>query len=142
MPRGKGKLLIDFDATGLAGVVTRTITVETGQPGQKRTELTIEADIMEPVSLNPWLLFWKLSSSPTPRVVEVQINLPNGLDISQAIGNRNDFRVELATVEPRCRYRLTVTPDGMTEARLAVVSLKTSDVVPVGAALTVFAQVR
>ena len=141
-PGEKGVLLAKFDATGLTGQITRTISVETDEPGKKSNVLAIVADITEPIALTPRLLYWKVSDPPAAKAVEIQINLPKGLKITQAIANQDGFKIELATVEAGRSYRLTVTPNDTKNPRLAVIALKTSDVVPAGAGVTIFAQVR
>ncbi|OAM87822.1 hypothetical protein AW736_20405 [Termitidicoccus mucosus] len=141
-PGESGVLRVDFDTTGLAGSVTRTITVETDEPGAPAQTLTLIADLIEPVALKPRLLHWKLDASAAAKTVDIQINRDGGLEITGAASSRDDFKVELATFEPRRRYRLTVTPAGTGDARLAVITLKTLETVPAGTALTVFAQVR
>jgi hypothetical protein len=141
-PGESGVLRVDFDATGLAGSVTRTITVVTDEPGAQPRTLTLTADLIEPVALKPRLLYWKLAAPADTKTVDIQINRDDGLEITGAAGSRDDFKIELATLEPRRRYRLTVTPAGTGDARLAIITLKTSGTVPAGTALTVFAQVR
>jgi hypothetical protein len=141
-PGESGVLRVDFDTTGLAGSVTRAITVATDEPGAPAQTLTLIADLLEPIALKPRLLHWKLAAPAAAKTVDIQINRDDGLEITGATGSRDDFKVELATLEPRRRYRLTVTPAGTGDARLAVITLKTLETVPAGTALTVFAQVR
>jgi hypothetical protein len=141
-PGEGGVLRVEFDTTGLAGSVTREVTVATDEPGAPAQTLTLTADLVEPVALKPRLLHWKLSAPASEKTVDIQINRDGGLEITGAASNRDDFKVGLATLEPRRRYRLTVTPAGTGDARLAIITLTTTGAVPAGTALTIFAQVR
>ncbi len=141
-PGESGVLRVDFDTTGLAGSVTRTITVGTDEPGTPAQRLTLIASLAEPVTITPRLVHWKLSAPATAKIVEIQINREDGLEITGATSSRDDFKVELAVLEPRRGYRLAITPAGTAAARLAVITLKTAAAVPSGTALTIFAQVR
>ena len=133
---------MEIDPKGLSGTVVRTVTVTTNQKGKDVYVLTVKANLPEALTLKPDSLHWTVGSPASPQSIEVKVNLPAGAEITRTVSNRDDFKVELATLETRRRYRITITPASTASPQMAVVLLQTSPVLPRGTTLFIYAQVR
>jgi hypothetical protein len=141
-PGEHGQIVVELDPKGLSGEVVRNVTVTTDEKGTDPYVLTVKMDLPGALTLAPDSLNWAVASPASPQSVEVTVNLPAGAEITQALSNRDDFKVELATLEARRRYRITVTPASTASPQMAVVMLQTSPVLPDGTTLFIYARVR
>lgn len=141
-PAESGKITVLFDRTGLVGEVERTVFVTTDEVRREPYPLVVRADLPEALTLAPRLLNWKIGAARATLSVDINIHLPDGVHLTRATSNRDDFEAVIFTLEEGRRYRLDITPSETTTARLAIITLQASEVLPVGTALTVYAQVR
>lgn len=141
-PLETGTITITFDRAGLVGEVVRTITITTDEPGRQPYELSLRADLPEPLTIAPRLVFWKKGTPAATKSIDIKINLPSPVEITGAVSNRDDIEAALVTLEPGRHYQLDITPRSLDTPRLAVIALKTSTPLPDGTALTAYAQVR
>ncbi|HSY18271.1 MAG TPA: DUF1573 domain-containing protein [Candidatus Acidoferrales bacterium] len=141
-PGERGHIVVEIDPKGLSGAVVRTVTVTTNEKDHDLYVLTVKAALPEALTLTPDALHWAVASPASPQSIEVKVNLPDGVEITRALSNRDDFKVELATLEARRRYRVTITPASTASPQMAVVLLQTSPTLPAGTTHFIYAQVR
>jgi hypothetical protein len=141
-PGESGVLVARFDPTGRSGTVSRTINVETDEPGAPSQLLKLTAELPEVLSFTPRDLSWAAGEKPEAKSVDVLLNVPGGVELAAAWANQPDFKVELVTVTPRTHYRVKVTPPEGPKPQQAVILLRAVGPVPAGTALTFYARVR
>lgn len=141
-PGESGTLRVGFDRTGLVGEIARTVTVLTDENRKDPYQLILRADLPEALTLAPRLVHWRKEAPAAVKSVDIKVNLAEGVEITRAICNRDDINVSLVTIEAGRHYRLDLTPRGTAETRLAIITLQTTQPLPAGTALTVYAQIR
>lgn len=141
-PGAGGKLTVRFDRTGLVGEIDRTVTVVTDEDRAAPYQLVLHANLPEPLTLAPRLVFWKKGAAPATKSIDIKVNLEAGIEVTHATSSRESIAVKLITLEARRHYRLEVTPRDTSEAGLAVIALGTAEKLPAGTALSAYAQVR
>ena len=141
-PGEGGVLVVRFDPTGRSGTVSRTINVETDEPGALSQLLKLTAELPEVLSFTPRDLNWVAGEKPEAKSVDVLVNVPGGVELAAAWANQPDFKVELVTVAPRTHYRVKVTPPAGAKPQQAVILLRAADPVPAGTGLTFYARVK
>ncbi|AWI08282.1 hypothetical protein CKA38_02490 [Ereboglobus luteus] len=141
-PGETGKVLVKFDRTGLVGEVARTITITTDESRNNTYELTLRANLPEPLTIAPRLVFWKSENSASTKSIDIKINFATPVEITDATCNRDNFDLALVALEPGRHYRLDITPRDIATPRLAVITLKPAAPLPAGTTLTAYAQVR
>jgi len=141
-PGESGVLVVRFDPTGRSGTVSRTINVETDEPGAPSQLLKLTAELPEVLSFTPRDLSWAAGEKPEAKFLDVLVNVREGLELAAAWANQPDFKVELVTVAPRTHYRVKVTPPEGAKPQQAVILLRAAGQVPAGTALTFYARVK
>jgi hypothetical protein len=140
-PGETGSITIKFDRTGLVGEVTRTVTITTDEKDRKEPyELVLRADLPEPLTIAPRLVFWESGAPASVKSIDIKINQSEAVEITRATSNREEVGVALVTLEPGRHYRLDITPRGT--PCLALIALQTATPLPAGTSLTAYAQVR
>jgi hypothetical protein len=142
-PGETGTIPVHFDRTGLVGDVTRTIAITTDEKDRAEPyQLTLRADLPEPLTIAPRLVFWKSDAAPATKTIDIKINRAEPIEIARATCNRDDIKVTLVALDPGRHYRLDITPDGTSTPRLAIIALQPAASLPAGTTLTAYAQVR
>jgi hypothetical protein len=141
-PGESGVLVVRFDPTGRSGTVSRTIDVETDEPGAPSQLLKLTAELPEVLSFTPRDLNWVAGEKPEAKSVDVLVNVPGGVELAAAWANQPDFKVELVTVAPRTHHRVKVPPPAGVKPQQAVILLRAVGAVPAGAGLTFYARVK
>ncbi len=141
-PGEKGSITARLDPKGLSGLVRRTITVSTDEPGSQPQVLTLIADLPEAITYAPHELRWRTGEKPLAKTVDVLVNVPGGIALETAWANDPNFKVELVAVVARSHYRVKVTPPETTGPLQAVILLRANGSVPPGAGLTFSARVQ
>ena len=141
-PGESGVLVVRFDPTGRSGTVSRTINVETDEPGAPSQLLKLTAELPEVLSFTPRDLSWAGGEERAAKSLDVLVNVREGLELAAAWANQPDFKVELVTVAPRTHYRVKVTPPEGAKPQQAVILLRSVGAVPAGAGLTFYARVK
>lgn len=142
-PGETGAIPVKFDRAGLVGDVTRTIAITTDEKDRAEPyQLTLRADLPEPLTIAPRLVFWKSASTAATKSIDIKINRADPVEITRATINRDDITVTLVALEPGRHYRLDITPNDTSAPRLAIIALHTATPLPAGTTLTAYAQIR
>jgi hypothetical protein len=68
-PGEKGEITATFKIGDRTGVQQKTVTVETDDPQQPQTVLTLKATIAQLLELQPALVFWQANEDPKPKTI-------------------------------------------------------------------------
>ena len=141
-PGENAKVTVQFRREGYAGEIERSITVTTDERDKQPYHLLLHADLFEPLTLAPRLLYWEKKDAVKTKSADVKVNMPQGVEIPSVACTCDDFDVTLVTLEAGRHYRLDITPHSTDAPSIMVVTLQPATPLPDGTALTVFAQVR
>jgi Protein of unknown function (DUF1573) len=121
-PGEAGKIRVDVALTGYVGRLRRSVAVETDDPQQKYTELTLTLDIPEPVAITPRFLFWTTGDRPVEKSLAIAVAEPAKTVIGAVACDNPRFVVRLQP-ESAGHYRLLATPANAQQPAEGIVRL-------------------
>jgi hypothetical protein len=71
-PGEKGEITATFNIGERTGTQVKTVTVETDDPTNPKTVLTLRTIIPQQLEINPTFVFWKQGESPDPKTILVK----------------------------------------------------------------------
>ena len=108
-PGATGEIRVDIALTGYVGHLRRSVAVETDDPDEKFTELTLTLDIPEPVAITPRFLFWTVGEPAAEKSLAIATADPARTAIGAVECDNPRFTARLVAGPPG-QYRLLVTP--------------------------------
>ncbi|HTX64998.1 MAG TPA: DUF1573 domain-containing protein [Opitutaceae bacterium] len=108
-PGATGAIRVDVALAGYVGHLRRSVAVETDDPDQKFTELTLTLDIPEPVAIMPRFLFWAVGEPAAQKSLIIAVADPAKASIGAVESDNPRFAVRLMPGSPG-QYRLLVAP--------------------------------
>jgi len=108
-PGATGEIRVDVALAGYVGHLRRSVAVETDDPDEKFTELTLTLDIPEPVAITPRFLFWSVGEPAAEKSLAIATADPAKTAIGTVECDNPRFAVRLVPGSPG-QYRLLVTP--------------------------------
>jgi hypothetical protein len=121
-PGARGTINAQFNLTGAAGKLQRTIVVSTDE-GTPATALTVELDVPEVATFTPRSVEWKLGSEAKEAVVDITVVAGLDLTISNVQPTSAAFTHRLEVVEPGRHFRLHLAPKDATKPANAAIRL-------------------
>lgn len=129
-PGEKGEITATFKIGDRTGTQVKNVTVETDDPTNATTVLTLKAVIPQEIEINPTFVFWEQGETPNPKTIVVRAgkNFPvkhlrvtsSNLDFKTKVeqGGNGEFRIN---VQPRetngtMAATLTIQPENSTKA--------------------------
>jgi len=111
-PGQTGKIDVTFKTLNRHGLYEEPIAVETNDPKNNETTLTLRVLVQDAVEVLPTLLFWQPGEPLTPKVIRITVS--DGFNVNDVNATCPDSGVDLHidTVKPGADYKLTVTPKG------------------------------
>ena len=114
-PGKTGTIPVEFDPTGFAGPIAKAITVACNDAVQGVHQLTLKADVWQPIGVNPpYLHFVPVEGEPLTgetRVVKIVANVETPLTLEMIESSNPALKTELQTVTAGKEYALRVTFD-------------------------------
>src|SRR5437867_2881725 len=73
-PGEKGEITATFNIGDRTGTQVKTVTVDTDEPTNSRTVLTLKAVIPQLLEINPTFVFWQQGEAASPKTIDVRAN--------------------------------------------------------------------
>ncbi|MBI3886488.1 MAG: DUF1573 domain-containing protein [Opitutae bacterium] len=126
-PGQRGQLKARFTVGDRRGIYRRAITVETDEPGQSATQLTVSIEVPEVVALSQSMLDWRTGSARREKTVILRPVPGQQIELVGAEATNDDFAVTLKTIKRGEIYRLSVTPKSTARAANAAIRVSGHD---------------
>ena len=113
-PSDRGEIVTDFEIATRSGNLKRTILIETDNPVEPKTELTLAVNIPVAVTVEPNVIIWKKNDSLDERVIEIAAK--NGFEIKtiephpENPGGGETLITSFQTIQDGKQFRFTVKP--------------------------------
>ena len=123
-PGEKGEITATFKIGDRTGVQQKTVTVQTDDPKQPTTVLTLTAYIASPLDLQPSFIYWNIGEEPKPKTITAKADKAVGVKKIDVTSSNANF---LTRVEPTApgEFRIVVTPRETTRSAISTLSVKT-----------------
>jgi hypothetical protein len=130
-PGQTGQIPIQFNSSGFAGWVLKSVTVVCNDPARSNAVLQLAAEVWKPLEVSPPCAVFNIGPDMTTnqvQVLRITSNLEESVTLSEPTSSDPAFRTELKTIKPGKAYDLAVSmlPPGKPGTLTAVLGLKTS----------------
>ncbi len=100
---------------GASGMLAKDIVVETDEPENNRHTLTLRAEIREPVSVSPRLLYWLVGQPVNEKSLTATLAGPPSVRLVEAKASGPEFRVTVKETKEPAGLRVAVAPSATTQ---------------------------
>lgn len=124
-PGESGELKATFKFGSRVGLQQKVILVESNDPKQPRTVLTMKVNIPEIAQVRPTFLYWASNQPIAPR--EVTVRVLNGFPVKNISisSSHPQLSAKVETIREGQEYRIIVTPGPTDQPITAILSIKT-----------------
>jgi hypothetical protein len=122
-PGENGEITATFNIGDRTGVQQKTITVQTDDPKQPTTLLTLKAVIAQPFELQPAFVFWQVGEEAKPKTIVAKVSKDTPVKALDVVSSNPDFltKVEHPNAD---EFRINVQPRETTRSTSATISIK------------------
>lgn len=122
-PGEKGEITATFNIGDRTGVQTKTVTVQTDDPKQPMTTLTLKAVIAQPLELQPAFVFWQMGEEGKPKIITAKVSKDFAVKNLDVTSSNADFSTKVEHDEGD-QFRIVVQPRDTTRSSSATLSIK------------------
>lgn len=122
-PGESDEIRVDVALAGFSGRIWRSVAVETDDPDQRYTNLTLTLDLPKPVSIEPRFIYWRIGDPADAKRVEISLADPK-ITILGAVKSENPAFKTRVTALGKGRYRLSIRPTTTTRVADAPIELQ------------------
>lgn len=138
-PGEKGEITATFNIGDRTGVQMKTITVETDDPQNPTTVLTLKANIAQLLELQPAFVFWQAGEEAKPKTILAKAGKGVTLKNVEVTSSSGDFTAKVEP-GPAGQFKINVQPKDTAKPLNATLTVKPD--AGSGAAKVYYAQAR
>jgi len=109
-PGQTGKIDISFKTLNRHGLYEEPIVIETNDPKNRQSTLTLRVLVRNDVELLPTFLYWLPGEPLAPKIVRISVTEGLNVETINATCSNPNLGLHLDTAKPGADYKLTVTP--------------------------------
>src|SRR5213593_1139749 len=149
-PGDKGEITATFTIGDRTGTQVKTVTVETDDPANPKTVLTLRTIIPQQLEITPTFVFWKQGEKPDPKTITVKVGKEFTVNHIKVTSSSTDFQTKVKEagngqfkidVKPQDTNKvvasmLTIQPENSQKvfyATARITNVPTAPVAPAGA---------
>ncbi len=128
LPGEKGEITARLNVGDRTGLLEKTITVNTDEPMNPTTVLTIKALIPQQLEVSPTFLFWQAGEAAKPKTISVKVSKDWQFPIRSIKANSSSWDFQ-ATVEKvsKDEYKVAVQPRDTSRSISGTVTIEAED---------------
>ena len=92
---GTGEITATFNIGDRTGTQVKTVTVETDDPTNTKTVLTLRTIIPQQLEISPTFVFWKQGDKPDPKTIMVKVGKDFTVKHIKVASSRPDFQAKV-----------------------------------------------
>lgn len=124
-PGESGAVPVKFTLGDRRGLNVVTITVTTDDPAAEPTVLALRVNILDPLTVEPALVWWRVGAAPEAKEVRLTASPARPVRVKSVTSTNPRLAVQLATGAAGERYTLTVTPQDTASKEVAEIRVVT-----------------
>jgi hypothetical protein len=109
-PGEKGEITATFNIGSRTGTQVKTVTVQTDDPAQATTQLTLKAVIPQLLELQPMFVIWRSGEEPKPKFITAKANKDAGITKLDVVSSVSDFTTKVDPGSAPNEFRISVQP--------------------------------
>jgi len=94
-PGEKGEITATFNIGDRTGTQVKTVTVETDDPANPKTVLTLRTIIPQQLEITPTFVFWKQGEKPDPKTISVKVGKEFTVNHIKVTSSSPDFQTKV-----------------------------------------------
>ena len=94
-PGGSGEITATFNIGDRTGTQVKTVTVETDEPTNPKTVLTLRTIIPQQLEISPNFVFWKQGDKPDPKTITVKVGKEFTVKHIKVTSSSPDFQTKV-----------------------------------------------
>jgi hypothetical protein len=94
-PGGTGEITATFNIGDRTGLQVKTVTVETEDPTNPKTVLTLRTIIPQQLEISPTFVFWKQGEKPDPKSITVKVGKDFTVKHIKVTSSSPDFQTKV-----------------------------------------------
>ena len=94
-PGDKGEITATFNIGDRTGTQVKTVTVETDDPANPKTVLTLRTIIPQQLEITPTFVFWKQGEKPDPKTITVKVGKEFTVNHIKVTSSSPDFQTKV-----------------------------------------------
>src|SRR3954471_22013455 len=119
----KGEITATFNIGDRTGLQQKQITVQTDDPKQPTTILTLKAQISSPLELQPTFVFWQQGEEPKPKTIIAKTSKENPVKHIDVTSSSPEFQTSVEQ-SANGEFKINVTPHETTRTVAATLTVK------------------
>jgi uncharacterized protein DUF1573 len=109
-PGEKGEIVATLNTGDRVGQQVKTVTVETDDPQQPQTVLTLKANIAQLLDLQPAFVFWQANEEPKPKTIVAKAGKGVTIKSLEVTSSTSDFTTKVEPGSTAGEFRIVVQP--------------------------------
>ena len=109
-PGEKGEIVATFKTGDRTGQQVKTVTVETDDPKEPQTTLTLKANIAQLLDLQPAFVFWQANEDPKPKTIVAKAGKGVTIKSLEVTSSTADFTTKVEPGSTAGEFRILVQP--------------------------------
>lgn len=122
-PGEKSEITATFNTGDRTGVQQKQITVQTDDPKQPTSILTLKAVIASPLELQPTFVFWQQGEQPKPKTIVAKTTKEIPVKHIDVTSSSPEFQTSVENA-PNGEFRIKVQPKETTRTLAATLTIK------------------
>ena len=135
-PGEKGEITATFKIGDRTGTQVKTVTVDTDDPVNATTVLTLKAVIPQELEINPTVVFWGQGEAPKPKTIVVRAGKDFSVKQLKVTSSSPDFETKVAETG-KGQFKIDVQPHDTSRNMAATLTIQ-----PEGSSKTFYAMAR
>jgi len=135
-PGEKGEITATFKIGDRTGTQVKTVTVDTDDPVNATTVLTLKAVIPQELEINPTFVFWGQGEAPKPKTIVVRAGKDFSVKQLKVTSSSPDFETKVAETG-KGQFKIDVQPHDTSRNMAATLTIQ-----PEGSSKTFYAMAR
>src|SRR6266704_5874172 len=126
LPGDKGEITATFKIGDRTGTQVKTVTVDTDDPVNATTVLTLKAAIPQELEINPTFVFWGQGEAPKPKTIVVRAGKDFSIKQLKVTSSSPDFQTKVEQTG-NGQFKIDVQPRETTRAIAAKLAIQPED---------------
>ena len=123
-PGEKGEIVATLKTGDRVGSQQKTVTVETDDPKQPQTILTLKANIIALLELQPAFVSWQANEDPKPKTIEAKAGKGVTIKNLEVASSAPEFTTKVEPGSAAGEFKITVTPKDTAHQATANLTIK------------------
>ncbi len=116
-PGESGDLTATLKIGGRSGLQQKVVTVETDDPAQATTNLTLKANVTQAVEVQPPFVFWQSGEEPKAKTITVKAAKEIPITKIDVLSSTPDFTTKVEKGPGAGEFKINIQPKDTAEAR-------------------------